>query len=113
MSVKVATARSTRTVTQRFRAAKGISANRSAYDARRRRVSHDTETRQYVRLVRNDPCAICGHLARAGEERNAIDHIQSLRDHGQDDWTNMTCLCRRCNASKKDRPLLLWMLGAA
>jgi 5-methylcytosine-specific restriction endonuclease McrA len=29
---------------------------------------------------------------------------------GEHDWTNLTGACKACNASKRERPLLLWML---
>lgn len=113
MATVVADAWGQRAPATRHREAKGVAANRAAYDRRRRAVRHDAQTQAYVWLLKHDPCARCGRRFSGEGERNAADHIVSLRADGRDSWENMTSLCRRCNASKKDRPLLLWLIGEA
>jgi len=43
----------------------------------------------------------------------AADHIVSLEDGGDNVWENLTAACRPCNASKRNRKLLVWMLDRA
>lgn len=57
-------------------------------------------------VIRSDPCAYCGD-----PHADTFDHIVALERGGEDDWTNLTAACRRCNASKRTRPLLLMLLG--
>lgn len=86
---------------------RGYSAGRTAYDARRRRHPLDAHGQLFKDVVQRDPCAYCG--APPGPDM-AADHIVSLRDGGDNVWENLTAACRPCNASKRDRKLLGWML---
>jgi hypothetical protein len=54
-------------------------------------------------LVR-DPCAYCGDVA------NSIDHIEPRVAGGTDDYGNLTAACQSCNSSKRDVPLLFFLL---
>lgn len=85
---------------------KGYAKSRMAYDKRRRTRRLDSESRAYAAVVRGDVCAYCS--TRCGQM--AADHIVPLGDGGENAWTNLTGAGRPCNASKKDKPLLLWML---
>jgi len=49
-------------------------------------------------------CAYCGERGRLG-----IDHIVPLSKGGEHDASNVAATCLRCNRSKKDRDLLMWM----
>lgn len=61
------------------------------------------DTARYKRALRADPCAICGH------EGGALDHIEP-RNGTNNDWTNLTGACQRCNGIKHTLPLLLALL---
>ena len=95
----------------RYRQTRGYAASRQAYDKRRRQTKRCAQTLAFMVLLRGDICSRCGHKPEPGEERLAVDHIVPLEHGGRDHWTNMTALCRPCNASKKARPLLRWLLG--
>jgi predicted nucleic acid-binding Zn ribbon protein len=56
-------------------------------------------------LLRCDPCAYCGGPG------GGVDHIDSLAGGGLDDLENLTGACVACNSSKRDRPLLVWLLA--
>lgn len=74
------------------------------YDARRS-YAPDAETREWLTIIAGDPCAYCG--APSG----AVDHILAASQGGAHHWSNFTATCRACNSSKRDRPLLAWMLS--
>lgn len=59
--------------------------------------------RDYARVLLRDPCCYCGQ--RGGE----VDHIDPVIRGGKGNWVNLTSACRSCNASKHDRPLLLFL----
>lgn len=80
--------------------------HRRAYDERRRSHRLSDEARDYVSILRHDPCAYCG--GHCGQM--AADHIVPLNEGGENDWPNLTAAGRPCNASKKALPLLWWML---
>lgn len=86
------------------RITRGYASSRQSYDARRRRSSKTTWDLQFKAMVQRDPCAYCGG---PGSDH---DHIVGLRAGGEDGWENFTGACKRCNASKREQPLLLWML---
>lgn len=70
------------------------------------REDGETHLEAWQRILRADPCAICGAPASG-----TIDHIEP-KSHGgryRYRWTNLAGMCERCNGSKSDRPLLLWM----
>lgn len=70
---------------------------------RRRGIKYDTDAREYVTMILNDPCAYCGAPA------TEIDHIDPVNGGGTGEWTNLTPSCRSCNASKHDKPLLRFL----
>lgn len=76
------------------------------YDAARR-YSPDAETREWLVIIRGDPCAYCG----AAMEQ--VDHIDPVSRGGPNHWTNFAPACGRCNASKHDSALLSWLLHRA
>jgi 5-methylcytosine-specific restriction endonuclease McrA len=94
------------TVATSRRVVRGYAASRRRYDARRRRVPLDAESKAYAALVRRDPCSLC--MGDCGQK--AADHIVPLDSDGENAWTNLTCAGRPCNAAKKDKPLLIFLL---
>lgn len=85
-----------------------LSANRAAYDKRRRRDADDADTARYKVLLAADPCSFCSE-----RELGVVadrDHIVPLLSGGVDDWTNLTAACKRCNRGRKDTPVLHYML---
>lgn len=94
-----------------LRKTKGYAKSRQDYDRRRRSSPLDQLGRVWRDLVRNDPCAYCPAPAtRPSEDRHA-DHIVGLELGGRNEWENLTGACGSCNKSKRNQPLLLWMLG--
>lgn len=87
------------------RLTKGYARSRQGYDRRRRRFPLDELGKLYKQIVQRDACSGCG---RVGED-TAADHIVPLEHGGENVWENLTGLCRPCNASKKNKPLLLWL----
>jgi 5-methylcytosine-specific restriction endonuclease McrA len=86
---------------------RGYAASRRAYDRRRRSAPLDDDGRQYKRLVQRDPCSYC----RSGDcGQVAADHIVALGKGGMNRWDNLTAAGRACNAAKKDKDLLLFLL---
>lgn len=80
------------------------------YNRRRRaglKATRDSDTTAYVALVRRDPCAYCNGAG------GTVDHIVPLALAGDDHWMNYAGACLSCNASKHDRPLLIFMLARA
>jgi 5-methylcytosine-specific restriction endonuclease McrA len=96
-----------RRVSTSRRVVKGYSAGRQAYDARRRAQRLSPLGEMWRELVQADACAYCG------EPGVDADHIEPLSAGGLNEWENLTGSCRECNRSKRDKPLLLWMLGRA
>ena len=64
------------------------------------------ETREYVAIIRGDPCAYCG------APMEHVDHIVPFADGGVTDWTNLTPACAGCNHRKSKTPLLFFLLSA-
>lgn len=50
-----------------------------------------------------DPCSYCGVIG------GNVDHIDPTSRGGEDDWTNWTGTCHRCNGRKSATPLLLFL----
>lgn len=73
---------------------------------RRRGAEPDRLAREYVRILRGDPCCYCGNHV----ERIEIDHITPVSDGGDGAWDNLTPSCRSCNAAKGSRTLLSFLL---
>lgn len=82
-------------------------ASRLAYDERKRGYAMTEDDKAYVTVLLHDPCAYCGGPTRE------IDHIDPLRHGGAGSWDNLTTACRRCNSSKKDKPLLAFLAHQA
>jgi 5-methylcytosine-specific restriction endonuclease McrA len=83
-----------------------LAESRRAYDRRRRSNPLSPSAREYAELLRRDICSYCmGHCGQM-----AADHIVPLDGGGENDWTNLTAAGRPCNASKKAKHLLTWML---
>ena len=59
---------------------------------------------RYKRTLRKDPCAYCG------EASDAVDHIVPTNANGDNDWTNYTAACHRCNSTKSTLPMVLALL---
>jgi 5-methylcytosine-specific restriction endonuclease McrA len=62
------------------------------------------ETREYVKILRMDPCSYCG----APSEH--IDHIVPFVKDGPTHWTNLAPACASCNHRKSDKDLLHFLL---
>lgn len=54
-----------------------------------------------------DQCAYCDNPCEV------IDHVVPLASGGNNDWTNLTAACRKCNQSKSATPLLLFLIRRA
>lgn len=57
-----------------------------------------------VSYLLRDPCAYCGAPSET------FDHIHPQALGGNHDWQNVVGACRRCNSSKQDTSLLLFLL---
>lgn len=66
-----------------------------------------TESRWYIGVLREDPCAYCGGPG------GTIDHIVPKFSAGENQWSNFTSACFGCNNRKKARPLLAYLLTTA
>jgi 5-methylcytosine-specific restriction endonuclease McrA len=58
---------------------------------------------QYLALVRSDPCSYCG------EPSDTLDHIVPRYVDDDDDWSNLTAACMRCNTGKGRNSLLVYL----
>ncbi len=105
VTVRQGTAQRTRT-TSKTRGDGRLAEHRRSYDRRRRSQLLSAEGRDYAAVVRLDPCSYCG--GRCGQM--AADHIVPLDQGGENTWQNLTGAGRPCNASKKNKPLLHWLL---
>jgi 5-methylcytosine-specific restriction endonuclease McrA len=77
----------------------------SRYQARIRSVGRDnTDAHNWIAVLDGDPCAYCG------APMEHVDHITPLARGGTNDWFNLTAACQPCNSSKRDRPLLIFLL---
>jgi 5-methylcytosine-specific restriction endonuclease McrA len=63
---------------------------------------------ELLAVIRRDPCAYCGSRYDV-----TLDHIVPLAAGGEHVPENLAAACRPCNASKKDRALLLFLLERA
>lgn len=73
---------------------------------RRRGAEPDTAAREYVQIIRHDPCSYCG----TRPTRVEVDHIVPVSAGGTGAWDNLTPACRPCNAAKGSRTLLSFLL---
>lgn len=62
------------------------------------------ESLDYVLIIVGDPCAYCGGATEA------VDHIVPVARGGSGEWANLTPTCTKCNSSKRDEPLLSFLL---
>lgn len=79
-----------------------IAASKRA-DGVKRTVGKGAEELAYARILRCDPCCYCGAPCEA------IDHIVPVHAGGPNRWENLTAACKRCNAAKKNKQLLIYM----
>lgn len=80
--------------------------NRDAAGRRRARVGESrADVADFAPILRADPCAYCGAPA------SVIDHIVPLAGGGAHDVLNLTGACRSCNARKRTRQLLHFLLA--
>lgn len=73
------------------------------------REDGESHLEAWARIVRMDPCAFCGEVGVG-----TLDHIEprsrSARGlGGSHSWLNYAGACERCNGSKRDLPLLVFM----
>lgn len=92
----------------KLRALRGTG-DRWVYDEMRRaagaKMSQVTgDTREYVKILRKDPCAYCG----AASEH--IDHIVPFAKDGPTKWDNLAPACAACNHRKSDKDLLHFLV---
>lgn len=86
--------------------------HRNRYDRARRVIrrsqnanwKHFPESLGYVLVISNDPCAYCG------ASTEAIDHVVPVARGGSGQWENLAPTCMSCNSSKRDEPLLAFLL---
>lgn len=76
-----------------------------------RSLGRDVDAIAYAAILRVDPCAYCGQPA------GTIDHIEPIRrpeqlpkGHSLNRWENLTAACQSCNASKRTRSLLHFLV---
>jgi 5-methylcytosine-specific restriction endonuclease McrA len=72
---------------------------------RRRGAALTDEAREYVEILRRDPCCYCGVAAQH------IDHIEPLINGGTSDSANLTSACGSCNTRKGGRSLLAFLMA--
>lgn len=86
------------------------SENRDRYNerqrarARSRALGHNVESVEYAEIIRLDPCVYCG---RSG---GTVEHIRPKAAGGGNEPENLAGACGSCNASKNDKPLLIFLL---
>lgn len=77
----------------------------SLASAHKRRGTPLTDAaREYVEVIKNDPCVYCGAAMRE------VDHIKPLAAGGSGDWDNLAPACRSCNGRKHTFELLPFLL---
>lgn len=60
--------------------------------------------REYIEIIKHDPCVYCGAPMRD------IDHIEPVAAGGSGDWVNLAPSCRSCNGRKHTFELLPFLL---
>lgn len=71
----------------------------------RLRGVHTPAGDEYAAFIANDPCVYCG------EPGTTTDHIVPLIAGGRHEPDNLANACLSCNTSKRDRPLLRFLLA--
>lgn len=74
---------------------------------RRRQVPMDKVAREYVKVLRRDPCVYCGVRTL----RQVIDHIVPVARGGTSRWDNLASACTSCNARKCHKEMLKFFIG--
>lgn len=60
--------------------------------------------KEYIRVLRQDPCCYCGAPMRD------IDHIKPISRGGDNHWWNLTSACKACNQEKASRTVIQFLL---
>lgn len=79
---------------------------------RERRSSYrstDKDTKDYIKIIRKDPCCVPGCKNKA----QTSDHVVAFSRGGKTHWTNLTGMCVYHNQKKAKKSLLHFLLGAA
>ena len=79
---------------------------------RERRSSYrsaDRDTKQYMGIIRKDPCSVPG----CTKPSESVDHVVPFSKGGKTHWTNLTGMCKYHNQKKSNKSLLRFLLGAA
>lgn len=80
---------------------KGLLHYRLAQQVHRRRMPKLAEAKEYATILVRDVCAYCNGPG------GVIEHIQS---NEQGNWWNLTAACAPCNAKKRSRSLVEFLL---
>lgn len=56
----------------------------------------------------NGKCAYCGKQLTLGTAGACVDHVIPIAKGGNNEDENLVMACRKCNSSKKDKPLSEW-----
>lgn len=76
--------------------------------AARRRAARGAGVRAQEWLdIKHAQCGVCAYCSRPA--RLTMDHIEPLVSGGAHEPGNITAVCRSCNSSKNDTPLLVWL----
>jgi 5-methylcytosine-specific restriction endonuclease McrA len=82
--------------------------------AERQRIAYEDEAREFLSVLRSDPCSYCGGPA------GHVDHIDPLSrggdgsvDGGDGSVDNLTATCKSCNSSKMTSSLLMFLIRKA
>lgn len=83
-----------------------VLANARRQKFKRRGEEPSLESREYIELLKADPCSYCG------EPMEHVDHIVARAEWGigWSQWENLTSACQQCNCQKNARPLLSFLL---
>lgn len=75
------------------------------HDAAKRGAHGKHSTAEWKALAESyhGMCVYCGNLA------TVQDHVTALKRGGSDDISNVVPCCGRCNSSKRDTPLMVWL----
>lgn len=88
----------------RYRATHGGRVRAAARQAQRCGATTCASTVDYIDMILRDPCVFCG--AASG----SVDHIVPVAKNGTSECNNLAPACLSCNASKRDKSLLEFML---
>lgn len=76
----------------------------SRVNALNRRATLTDESRDYIEIIKHDPCVYCGSASKE------IDHIRPVAAGGSGEWDNLAPACRSCNGRKHTLDLLPFLL---